>query len=63
LKAQIHSLRFDGVLLLNTYDREVTLIVGRELERLSVYVYENPMPTSDIAGNARQPASDACPLG
>jgi L-alanine-DL-glutamate epimerase-like enolase superfamily enzyme len=37
----------------NTYDREVALIVGRELERLDFYVYEDPMPTSDIEGNAK----------
>ncbi|MEM3027854.1 MAG: enolase C-terminal domain-like protein [Candidatus Bathyarchaeia archaeon] len=37
----------------NTYDREVALIVGRELERLDFYVYEDPMPTSDVEGNAK----------
>lgn len=37
----------------NSYDREVALIVGREIEDLGFYVYEDPMPTSDIEGNAR----------
>jgi len=37
----------------NTYDREVALIVGREIENLGFYVYEDPMPTSDIEGNAK----------
>jgi len=37
----------------NSYDREVALIVGREIEELGFYVYEDPMPTSDIEGNAK----------
>jgi L-alanine-DL-glutamate epimerase-like enolase superfamily enzyme len=36
--------------------------VGRELERLGVYVYEDPMPTSDVAGNARLCANLAIPV-
>lgn len=37
----------------NSYDREVALIVGRELEKLGFYVFEDPVPTSDIEGNAK----------
>jgi len=37
----------------NSYDREVALIVGRELEKLNFFVYEDPMPTSDMEGNAK----------
>jgi L-alanine-DL-glutamate epimerase-like enolase superfamily enzyme len=37
----------------NSYDREVALMVGKEIERLGFYVFEDPMPTSDIEGNAK----------
>jgi len=54
---ELRKLAGDEVTLLydpvNSYDREVALIVGREIEDLGFYVYEDPMPTSDIEGNAK----------
>lgn len=53
------TLLFDPV---NTYDREVALTVGKEIESLGFYVYEDPMPTSDIEGNAKLCADLKIPI-
>ncbi len=53
------TLLFDPV---NTYDREIALIVGKEIESLGFYVYEDPMPTSDIEGNAKLCADLRIPI-
>ncbi|MCD6529454.1 hypothetical protein J7L06_04110 [Candidatus Bathyarchaeota archaeon] len=53
------TLLYDPV---NTYDREVALIVGKEIESLGFYVYEDPMPTSDIEGNAKLCAELKIPI-
>jgi len=54
---ELTKLAGDDIVLLydpvNTYDREIALIVGKEIEQLGFYVYEDPMPTSDIEGNAK----------
>ncbi len=53
----IQKLAGDDVTLIldpvNSYDREVALTVGRVIEGLGFYVYEDPMPTSDLEGHAQ----------